>query len=174
MQMQCDIFCIQSCTRHLLLLPPQVLAPLGADVSGSQFLDPDGMFPNHIPNPEHPSAMKAATEAVLASKSDLGIVFDTDVDRAAIVGKNGQPIDRNRMIALMAAIALRDYPGSTIVTDSVTSNGLAAFIKELGGKHLRCGCSGGITALPFITLLFYVISCISCEWRCRLRVAVGG
>ena len=30
-----------------------VLAPLGADVSGSQFLEPDGMFPNHIPNPEN-------------------------------------------------------------------------------------------------------------------------
>lgn len=31
----------------------------------------------------------------------------------------------------------RKYPGSTIVTDSVTSNGLSAFIKSLGGKHFR-------------------------------------
>lgn len=31
----------------------------------------------------------------------------------------------------------RKYPGSTIVTDSVTSNGLGAFIKKLGGKHFR-------------------------------------
>ena len=37
----------------------QVLAPLGADTTGSQFLDPDGTFPNHVPNPEHPSAMAA-------------------------------------------------------------------------------------------------------------------
>ena len=36
---------------------PQVLAPLGADTSGSVFLDPDGTFPNHPPNPEHPAAM---------------------------------------------------------------------------------------------------------------------
>ena len=41
-----------------------VLAPLGADVSGSQFLEPDGMFPNHIPNPENKEAMRSVSEAV--------------------------------------------------------------------------------------------------------------
>jgi phosphomannomutase len=60
-----------------------VLAPLGADTRGSRYLDPDGTFPNHIPNPEHPSAMAAGREAVLSNKADLGIVFDTDVDRWA-------------------------------------------------------------------------------------------
>ena len=34
-----------------------VLEPLGADISGSQFLEPDGMFPNHVPNPENEEAM---------------------------------------------------------------------------------------------------------------------
>ena len=45
--------------------PPQVLAPLGADVSGSQFLEPDGMFPNHVPNPEDKAAMDAISQAVV-------------------------------------------------------------------------------------------------------------
>ena len=36
----------------------EVLAPLGADVSGSRFLEPDGMFPNHIPNPEDKEGFK--------------------------------------------------------------------------------------------------------------------
>jgi len=40
-----------------------------------------GLFPNHIPNPEDKTAMKAITEAVLQNKADLGIIFDTDVDR---------------------------------------------------------------------------------------------
>lgn len=115
----------------------QVLAPLGADVSGSRFLDPDGTFPNHVPNPEHPSAMASGSEAVLESKADLGIVFDTDVDRSAIVDRTGREINSNRFIALMSAIILRDHPGSTVVTDSVTSNGLTTFITKLGGKHLR-------------------------------------
>ena len=41
------------------------------------------------------------------------------------------------MIALISAIALRDHPGTTIVTDSVTSNGLHNFIQLKGGKHFR-------------------------------------
>lgn len=115
----------------------QVLAPLGADVTGSRFLDPDGSFPNHIPNPEHPSAMKSGSEAVKEVGADLGIVFDTDVDRSAVVDRSGSEISSNRFIALMSAIILREYPGSTIVTDSVTSNGLTEFITKLGGVHLR-------------------------------------
>ena len=53
----------------------QVLEPLGADSSGSVYLDPDGTFPNHIPNPEDKDAMKAISEAVISSKSDLGVIF---------------------------------------------------------------------------------------------------
>lgn len=48
-------------------------------------------------------------------------------------------INRNRYIALMSAITLRENPGETIVTDSCTSNGVATFIQQLGGKHYRWG-----------------------------------
>ncbi|CAK8573170.1 unnamed protein product [Lathyrus sativus] len=116
----------------------KVLEPLGAITSGSQFLEPDGLFPNHIPNPEDKTAMKAITQAVLDNKADLGIIFDTDVDRSAAVDSTGREFNRNRLIALMAAIVLEEHPGTTIVTDSVTSDGLTTFIeKKLGGKHHR-------------------------------------
>ncbi|KAL1195475.1 hypothetical protein V5N11_030747 [Cardamine amara subsp. amara] len=116
----------------------KVLEPLGAITSGSQFLDPDGMFPNHIPNPEDKSAMEAITKAVLDNKADLGIIFDTDVDRSAAVDSTGREFNRNRLIALLSAIVLEEHPGTTIVTDSVTSDGLTSFIeKKLGGKHHR-------------------------------------
>jgi len=115
----------------------EVLEPLGADITGSQFLDPDGTFPNHIPNPEEAAAMEATTKAVLENNADLGICFDTDVDRSGVVDSEGRQINSNRYIALMAAITLQDYPGATIVTDSVTSNGLTKFITQLGGKHFR-------------------------------------
>ena len=70
--------------------------------------------------------------------ADLGIIFDTDVDRAGAVDKNGKPINRNRFIALMAAIVLEEHPGTVIVTDSVTSTGLKYWIEEkLGGVHHR-------------------------------------
>jgi len=116
----------------------QVLKPLGADTTGSQFLNPDGSFPNHIPNPEDKDAMDAIIAAVKNNNADFGIIFDTDVDRAGAVDKNGKPINRNRFIALMATIVLGEHPGSTIVTDSVTSTGLKWWIEEkLGGVHHR-------------------------------------
>lgn len=114
-----------------------VLNELGADTSGSQFTEPDGMFPNHIPNPEKKEAMDAIKEAVLKNKADLGIIFDTDVDRAAVVDSSGEEINRNVLIALTSAIVLEEHPGSIIVTDSVTSNGLKKFIEKHGGIHHR-------------------------------------
>ncbi len=116
----------------------KVLAPLGADISGSQFLEPDGMFPNHIPNPENKDAIKAACDMVINSKSDLGLIFDTDVDRVACVSSDGKEINRNRLVALASVIALENNPGGVIATDSLTSDGLRDFIeKTLGGKQLR-------------------------------------
>lgn len=116
----------------------EVLEKLGADISGSQFLEPDGMFPNHIPNPENKAAMESICNAVKASGADLGVIFDTDVDRAGCVDKNGTEINRNRLIALAAHIALDGNEGGTVVTDSVTSDGLKKYIEEtLGGSHYR-------------------------------------
>lgn len=116
----------------------RVLEPLGADTTGSRFLEPDGRFPNHVPNPEHPAAMAALREAVLAHEADFGIAFDPDVDRAAAMDASGREINRNRLVALAAAVVLREHPGSTIVTDSVTSDGLSEFIEErLHGVHHR-------------------------------------
>ena len=115
----------------------KVLQPLGADTTGSQFLEPDGSFPNHIPNPEDQKAMEAITKAVADNKADFGIIFDTDVDRAGAVLSDGSELNRNRIIAMLASILTREYPGTTIVTDSITSTGLAAFIEKLGGVHHR-------------------------------------
>ncbi len=115
----------------------KVLKPLGANTEGSRYLDPDGSFPNHIPNPENKEAMESITEAVLETKADLGIIFDTDVDRAGAVLADGSELNRNRIIAMLAAILLREHPGTTIVTDSITSTGLAKFIEEKGGVHHR-------------------------------------
>ncbi len=114
-----------------------MLRELGAWTEGSQFLDPDGRFPNHIPNPENPDAMASLSAAVKKAGADIGVIFDADCDRAAIVDQNGREINRNRLIALISAILLDKKPGGTIVTDSVTSSGLAQFIAEWGGVHYR-------------------------------------
>lgn len=116
----------------------EVLAPLGADVSDSCFLEPDGMFPNHAPNPEDRNAMKAVSDRVTECGADLGLIFDTDVDRSAAVDENGKEIARNAIVAMAAALIAEDHPGTTVVTDSVTSDQLTQFLEnELGLKHLR-------------------------------------
>ncbi len=113
------------------------LEDMGAYVDGSLNLSPDGRFPSHSPNPESPSALEAIAKAVVENEADLGVIFDPDCDRAAIVDQNGRVINRNRLIALVAAILLEEHPGATFVTDSVTSSGLSQFITEWGGTHYR-------------------------------------
>lgn len=115
----------------------KVLMPLGADTNGSQFLEPDGHFPNHIPNPDNKEAMRSIVDAVLREQADLGIIFDTDVDRSAVVTKSGAPLNRNNMIAVLSKIVLAAHPGTKIVTNSPTSDHLKQFIESLGGQQVR-------------------------------------
>jgi phosphomannomutase len=115
-----------------------VLAPLGADISASRFLDPDGSFPNHIPNPENEEAMASIRDAVLTGGCDLGLIFDTDVDRSSAVDENGREISRNGIVAMAAALIAPDHPGTTVVTDSITSDQLHIFLEnDLGLRHFR-------------------------------------
>ena len=98
----------------------EILEPLGADVSGSVFLAPNGK------------------RAVQASGSDLGVIFDCDGDRAAVVFSDGTEVNRNKLIALLSAIEAETHPHAVIVTDSVTSDGLTRFLEgTLGLRHFR-------------------------------------
>lgn len=115
-----------------------VLKRLGANCRGSQFLDPDGMFPNHEPNPENKEAMESICKAVKENGADLGIIFDTDGDRASAVDENAKEISRNRIVALAAILASEGHVKTTVVTDSITSTHLTDFLQnELGLEHFR-------------------------------------
>lgn len=114
-----------------------ILNELGADTLGSVYLNPDGYFPNHIPNPENTQVMEEFSKQVLNVKADLGIIFDTDVDRAAFVDRTGKTIAKNALVALMSYIVSKENKGSIIVTDSVTSNSLTEYIQNLGCIHHR-------------------------------------
>lgn len=113
----------------------RILQPLGADISGSQFLTPDGRFPNHTPDPEDYEAMRSISTAVVLAGADIGIIFDADVDRVAIVDDEGRAINRNEFVAMAAAITLEEHPHTSIVTDSITSNGVMTFIQDILGAH---------------------------------------
>ena len=116
----------------------RILEPLGADISGSAFLEPDGTFPNHVPNPENETAMEAVRDATMKAGADLGVIFDCDGDRAAVVFADGTEVNRNTLIALLSSIVAEEAPGSVIVTDSITSDELTEFLTgHLGLEHLR-------------------------------------
>lgn len=116
----------------------KILEPLGADISGSLYLDPDGTFPNHIPNPEKDEAVKDIIAQVKEKHADLALVFDTDVDRVAAIDENGKPMVRNGIIAVAASLIYKLHPASFVVTDSITSPELTDFLNDkLGLQHFR-------------------------------------
>ncbi len=115
----------------------RILKPLGADISPSQFLEPDGTFPAHPPNPENKEAMESLKNRVLDTGADIGIIFDADADRCAVVASDGTEINRCALIALASAMILPEHEGATVVTDSVTTEGLRKFIEAHGGVQKR-------------------------------------
>lgn len=115
----------------------EVLKPLGADTEGSVGIEPDGNFPLHVPNPENAEALKSISEITVSSSADLGIIFDTDVDRAAIVDSDGKVISGTKLIALVADDILKNNSKAVIVTDSMTYESLKDFISKRGGYQFR-------------------------------------
>jgi phosphomannomutase len=82
--------------------------------------------------------MASISGAVIDNNADLGLIFDTDVDRSAAVDRDGREISRNGIVALAAALIAVEHPGTTVVTDSITSDQLTTYLEEcLGLKHLR-------------------------------------
>jgi phosphomannomutase len=127
----------------------QVLEDLGADTTGSIGCDAaqdfDQPFPLGVPNPEYPPMIEATMKACKSVQADLGIMLDTDADRCGFVvpsvtGGGYEPLNRNRLIALLGVVMSRQYTaeGCTVVTDSVTSEGLTVFLQDcLGLQHHR-------------------------------------
>lgn len=68
-----------------------VLAPLGADISCSQFLDPDGNFFNHLPDVQEESALRSIAMKTLSGGCDLGILVNGDVSSFVVLDNLGFP-----------------------------------------------------------------------------------
>ena len=127
-----------------------LLRDLGGDVDHSVNLTPDGTFPESsgVPNPEKREFVEETLRVCETCNADIGVMFDTDADRAGFIlprqvdktGKKSEyePLNRNRLIAMLGVIFSAKAPGCTIVTDSTTSEGLKTFLEDtLGLKHFR-------------------------------------
>ena len=114
------------------ILGPRFLRAIGCEVD-SIFAEPDGRFPNHLPDPTVPEFMKALQERVVATKSDLGIGFDGDADRVGAVDEKGRLLFGDQVLALYAGDVLSRRPGSPILFEVKCSQGLVEWIEARGG-----------------------------------------
>ena len=79
--------------------------------------EPDGHFPNGIPNPLLPENRDSTISAIKAHGADLGIAWDGDFDRCFLFDENGRFIEGYYIVGLLAAAFLKQNPGAKIVHD---------------------------------------------------------
>ena len=81
------------------------------------YFEPDGTFPNGIPNPMLPENRAATAEVVREHGADMGIAWDGDFDRCFVFDENGNFIEGYYIVGLLAESLLRRHPGGKIVHD---------------------------------------------------------
>ena len=79
--------------------------------------EPDGSFPNGIPNPLLPENRDITSKAVIEHSADLGIAWDGDFDRCFFFDSNGDFIENYYLIGLLSEQLLKQSPGESIVHD---------------------------------------------------------
>jgi phosphomannomutase len=101
------------------------------------YMDANGDFPHHIPNPAIPSTTEELQKRVVSEKADLGIAFDGDCDRCGFVDENGERIPSDLIAAILSEYFLQKEPGATILYDLRASRAVPERIRELGGKPVK-------------------------------------
>lgn len=99
--------------------------------------EPDGAFPNGLPNPLLPENRQATSREVLRSRADLGIAFDGDADRCFFYDHTGRFIEGYYLVGLLAAHLLARRPAEKIVHDPRLYWNTADLVKEAGGIPIR-------------------------------------
>ena len=117
------------------ILGPRFLRAIGCQVD-ALFAEPDGRFPNHLPDPTVPELVRALMERVRTTRADIGIGFDGDADRVGAVDEKGRLLFGDQTLALYAADVLSKRPGSPIVFEVKCSQGLVEWVEAKGGKPI--------------------------------------
>lgn len=114
---------------------PDLLRGLGCEVI-ELYTEPDAKFPNHIPDPEDPDALKELSKQVVAHKADFGVGLDADADRVGFVDENGKYIDTDMAFLLLAKDVLSRHPGKKILCEVKCSRLVPDLITKWGGVPL--------------------------------------
>ncbi|MEM5807162.1 MAG: phosphomannomutase/phosphoglucomutase [Candidatus Aenigmatarchaeota archaeon] len=114
---------------------------LGCEVI-TLFKEPDGNFPNHLPNPALPETLKYIQKAVIKQKAHLGISLDADCDRVGFVDNRGRIVSPDLIFNIFAAEQLTKQKGY-VICDVRTPNAVINYIKSLGAKPLITRAGSG-------------------------------
>jgi phosphomannomutase / phosphoglucomutase len=115
------------------LVAPQLFDELGCEVV-PLFCEVDGHFPNHSPDTSDEANLAALCSAVRAEGADLGLAFDGDGDRVAVVTGSGKIVRTDRLMMLLAEDVVSRNPGADVVFDVKCSRNLARLVTQLGGR----------------------------------------
>lgn len=100
-------------------------------------MQPDGDFPNGVPNPMLPENRQEVIKKVLEVKADMGIAWDGDFDRCFFFDENGKFIEGYYMVGLLATYFLKKHPGETIIHDPRLYWNTQKIVAECGGKAVE-------------------------------------
>jgi phosphomannomutase len=98
---------------------------------------PDGTFPNGIPNPLLPENRSLTRDAVLAHQADLGIAWDGDFDRCFLFDEQGEFIEGYYIVGLLAAALLANNPGKKIIHDPRLTWNTIDIVEQAGGIPIQ-------------------------------------
>ncbi len=98
--------------------------------------EPDGRFPNGIPNPLLPENRPVTAQAVTAAGADFGVAFDGDFDRCFLFDGAGGFVDGEHVVALLAAAHLAAEPGATIIHDPRVIWAVQDAVRRGGGRSV--------------------------------------
>lgn len=118
-------------------LYPKILSSLGHHIV-ELFTESDGTFPNHEPDPIVEKNLASLKERVHASKADLGLAFDGDGDRCSLVTEEGEFMNADKTLMLLAKDALSRHPGRAVVFTVSNSQTLFDLIRKWGGEPVMC------------------------------------
>jgi len=99
--------------------------------------EPDGTFPNGIPNPLLPENRAATADVVREHGADMGIAWDGDFDRCFLFDENGDFIEGYYIVGLLAESLLKRSPGGKIVHDPRLTWNTLDIVKAAGGEAVK-------------------------------------
>lgn len=117
------------------LVAPQLWREMGCEVV-ELYCEPDGRFPNHLPDPTVPKYVVDLQKKVLEEGADAGIGYDGDTDRVGVIDNKGEMIFADKLLAILSQEVLQSRPGAQIVFDVKCSQALPEVIEKHGGKPL--------------------------------------